>query len=117
MSLNQAKEKSGSSLRSLAGTSTGFQTVKPPKKLKPSKEINVEPAALGKENDSKNNGGSGDPKISKAKKTVIKRRDHNYSTSSTQVPVTSSIPHLRKVLPGKVVSHKKTQSPKPTQER
>ena len=63
MSLNQAKEKSGSSLRSLAGTSTGFQTVKPPKKFKQNKEINVEPAALGKENDSKNNGGSGDPKI------------------------------------------------------
>jgi hypothetical protein len=80
MSLNQAKEISGSSLRSLAGTSTGFQTVKPPKKLKASKEM-IEPAALGKENDSKN--GGSDPKISKAKKTVIKRRDHNYSTSST----------------------------------
>ena len=91
MSLNQGKDKSGSSLRSLAGTSTGYQTVKPTKKLKTTttthKDQIGEPRQ-NKENDSKN---GSDPKIAKAKKTVIKRRDHNYSTSSTQIPTSSVV--------------------------
>lgn len=60
----------------------------------------------GKENDSSRQPTEATG-IAKAKqRKTVKRRDHNYSTSSSQMP-TSSVVQLKKVLPGKVTKRSK----------
>jgi len=103
------QDRSGSSLRSLAGISSGYATVKP--KASTKREKTKEDRPSGKENDSTRQA-TETVGIAKAKQRKTgKRRDHNYSTSSSQMP-TSSVVQLKKVLPGKVTKRRKI-SPRP----
>jgi recombination DNA repair RAD52 pathway protein len=103
-------------MRSLTG-GAGYQTVKPKKTASKTSIVcehhhnSSNHGISGKENDSMQ---INHPKISKAStRKTMKRRDHNYSTSSSQIP-TSSMISLKKVLPGKVKRKKQnSSSPKP----